>query len=137
MAAKQRSLPNESTPSPKPSRSFFNRSANFLAVNKRKASTGTIMCKQQARSVGVGEGETADLNLSLWKLSRGSGMLSAVHRPRFRRLFLISLLALSGSARAAAPPPGQIDNTFVPAPGTNDAINVVIPQPDGKVVAAG
>ena len=64
-------------------------------------------------------------------------MLSAVHRPRFRRLFLISLLALSGSARAAAPPPGQIDNTFVPAPGTNDAINVVIPQPDGKVVAAG
>src|SRR5438552_14878935 len=64
-------------------------------------------------------------------------MLSPVHRPTFRRFFLISLLALSGSARAAAPPPGQIDNTFVPAPGTNDAVNVVIPQPDGKVVAAG
>src|SRR5207247_9157841 len=35
------------------------------------------------------------------------------------------------------PPPGQLGTTFVPAPGTNDAVNVVIPQPDGKVVAAG
>src|SRR5205085_12377062 len=36
-----------------------------------------------------------------------------------------------------APPPGQVDTTFVLAPGTNDAVNVVIPQPDGKVIAAG
>src|SRR5207247_10709338 len=59
---------------------------------------------------------------------------------------LVFVLALSGSInalRAAAPTPtptptpGQLDTTFVPAPGTNDAVNVVIPQPDGKVVAAG
>ncbi len=75
-------------------------------------------------------------------------MLPLVHRSAFRRVFLVFVLVLSGAAsavRAAAPtptptptpPPGQLDTTFVPAPGTNDAVNVVIPQPDGKVVAAG
>jgi uncharacterized delta-60 repeat protein len=75
-------------------------------------------------------------------------MLSLVHRSPFRPVFLVFLLVLSGSisaVRAAAPTPtptptptpGQLDTTFVPAPGTNDAVNVVIPQPDGKVIAAG
>src|ERR1700720_2488595 len=80
----------------------------------------------------------------LWKLSRANAMLFPVHRSPSRRVFLVFVLALSGSInalRAAAPTPtptpGQIDTTFVPAPGTNDAVNVVIPQPDGKVIAAG
>src|SRR6266446_10582049 len=75
-------------------------------------------------------------------------MLSLVDRSPFRRVFLVFVLVLSGAVsavRAAAPtptptpppPPGQLDTTFVPAPGTNDAVNVVIPQPDGKVIAAG
>src|SRR6266436_9239393 len=75
-------------------------------------------------------------------------MLPLVHRSAFRRVFLVFVLVLSGAVsavRAAAPtptptptpPPGQLDTTFVPAPGTNDAVNVVIPQPDGKVIAAG
>ena len=71
-------------------------------------------------------------------------MLSLVHRSPFRRVFLLFVLVLSGAVsalRAAAPTPtptpGQLDTTFVPAPGTNDAVNVVIPQPDGKVIAAG
>ena len=71
-------------------------------------------------------------------------MLPLVHRSPFRRVFLLFVLVLSGAVsalRAAAPTPtptpGQLDTTFVPAPGTNDAVNVVIPQPDGKVIAAG
>ena len=75
-------------------------------------------------------------------------MLSLVHRSPFRRVFLVFVVLLSGSVsavRASAPTPtptptptpGQLDTTFVPAPGTNDAVNVVIPQPDGKVIAAG
>jgi uncharacterized delta-60 repeat protein len=75
-------------------------------------------------------------------------MLFPVHRSPFRHVLLLFVLLLSGSVsavRAAAPTPtptptptpGQLDTTFVPAPGTNDAVNVVIPQPDGKVIAAG
>src|SRR3989440_6052544 len=67
-------------------------------------------------------------------------MLFPVHRSPFRRVLLVFALLLSGSisaVRAAAPTPGQLDTTFVPAPGTKDAVNVVIPQPDGKVIAAG
>jgi len=67
-------------------------------------------------------------------------MLFSVHRLPFHRVFVIFALALSGSIsllRAAAPTPGQLDTTFVPAPGTNGTVNVVIPQPDGKVIAAG
>jgi uncharacterized delta-60 repeat protein len=78
--------------------------------------------------------------IQLWKLLAANVMLSTVHRSPFRRVFLVFVLALSGSVsavRAAAPTPGQLDTTFVPAPGTNDAVNVVIPQPDGKVIAAG
>src|SRR5438445_13273794 len=67
-------------------------------------------------------------------------MLFPVHRSPFRHVLLVFALLLSGSitaVRAAAPTPGQLDTTFVPAPGTNDIVNVVIPQPDGKVIAAG
>src|SRR2546423_1539536 len=67
-------------------------------------------------------------------------MLLSVPRSTFGRVFLVFLLALTGSisaAHAAAPTPGQLDPTFVPAPGTNDTVNAVIPQPDGKVIAAG
>src|SRR5881275_1728840 len=84
--------------------------------------------------------------IQLWKLSGVNAMLSLVHRSPFRRVFFVFVFLLSGSisaVRAAAPTPtptptpGQLDTTFVPAPGTNDAVNVVIPQPDGKVIAAG
>ncbi len=70
-------------------------------------------------------------------------MLFPVYHSPFRRIFLVFVLVLSGSAsalRAAptpTPTPGQLDTTFAPVPGTNDAVNVVIPQPDGKVIAAG
>ena len=73
-------------------------------------------------------------------------MLLVVHRSPLRRVFLVFVLVFSGAAVCAAaptptptptPPPGQLDTTFVPAPGTNDAVNVVLPQPDGKVIAAG
>ncbi|PYK55411.1 MAG: hypothetical protein DME47_03845 [Verrucomicrobia bacterium] len=84
--------------------------------------------------------------IQLWKLSGANAMLPLVHRSPFRRVFLVFVFLLSGSisaVRASAPTPtptptpGQLDPTFVPAPGTNDAVNVVIPQPDGKVIAAG
>src|ERR1700719_2838871 len=84
--------------------------------------------------------------IQLWKLSEANAMLPLVHRLPFRRVFLVSVLVLSAAVStvgAAAPTPtptptpGQLDTTFVPAPGTNDAVNVVIPQPDGKVIAAG
>ena len=70
-------------------------------------------------------------------------MLFPVYHSPFRRFFLVFVLVLSGSAsalRAAptpTPTPGQLDTTFAPVPATNDAVNVVIPQPDGKVIAAG
>ena len=63
-----------------------------------------------------------------------------MHRTPFPRLFLLFFLGLGGSVIAAptpTPTPGRIDASFVPAPGTNDAVNVVIPQPDGKVIVAG
>src|SRR6266850_3875014 len=86
--------------------------------------------------------------IQLWKLSGVNAMLPLVHRSPFRRVFFVFVLVLSGAVStvgAAAPTPtptptptpGQLDTTFVPAPGTNDAVNVVIPQPDGKVIAAG
>src|ERR1051326_30768 len=65
---------------------------------------------------------------------------TSVHRSRLFRLWLFFFLGLSYSATAAptpTPTPGRTDTSFVPAPGTNDAINVVIPQPDGKVIVAG
>src|SRR5207248_7320073 len=80
------------------------------------------------------------INDSLWKLSWANAMLFPVHRLPFRRALLLFVLLLSGfvsAVHAAAPTPGQLDTTFVPAPGTNDTVNVVIPQPDGKVIAAG
>jgi len=67
-------------------------------------------------------------------------MLQSVHRTPFPRLFLLFFLGLGSSVIAAptpTPTPGRIDASFVPAPGTNDAVNVVIPQPDGKVIVAG
>src|SRR5437868_4709509 len=81
--------------------------------------------------------------IQLWKLLRANAMLFPVYHSPFRRIFLVFVLVLSGSAsalRAAptpTPTPGQLDTTFAPVPGTNDAVNVVIPQPDGKVIAAG
>ena len=67
-------------------------------------------------------------------------MLQQVHRTPLSRLFLLFFLGLGSSVIAAptpTPTPGRIDASFVPAPGTSDAVNVVIPQPDGKVIAAG
>ncbi len=67
-------------------------------------------------------------------------MLQSVHRTPFPRLFLLFFLGLGGAVIAAptpTPTPGRIDASFVPAPGTNDAVNAVIPQPDGKVIVAG
>jgi uncharacterized delta-60 repeat protein len=61
---------------------------------------------------------------------------------RARQSFLCAaafalLLIAPHTIRAAAPTPGQVDQTFVPAPGTDNMINIVVPQPDGKVIAAG
>ncbi len=73
-------------------------------------------------------------------------MFFTVHLSRYRGAFIVLLLILAGSISAVCaaaptptptPTPGQLDTTFVPAPGTNDTVNVVIPQPDGKVIVAG
>src|SRR6476659_8031497 len=67
-------------------------------------------------------------------------MLQSVHRTPFSRLFLLFFLGLGSSVIAAptpTPTPGRVDASFVPAPGTNDAVNAVIPQPDGKIIVAG
>jgi uncharacterized delta-60 repeat protein len=61
---------------------------------------------------------------------------------RARQSFLCAaafalLLIAPHTIRATVPTPGQVDQTFVPAPGTDNMINVVVPQPDGKVIAAG
>ncbi len=65
-------------------------------------------------------------------------MLSPVLRsPFFRFLLFLSLTGSITAAPTPTPAPGRIDASFVPAPGTNDAVNVVIPQPDGKVIVAG
>src|SRR2546423_2865515 len=75
--------------------------------------------------------------IQLWKLSGADAMLPLVDRSPFRRVFILLLFGAISAVRAATPTPGQLDTTFVAAPGTNDAVNVVIPQPDGKVIAAG
>src|SRR5437868_9442144 len=82
--------------------------------------------------------------IQLWKLSRASAILLLVHRSPFRRFFLVFILILSAAvstvgaaAPTPTPTPGRLDTTFAPAPRTNDAVNVVIPQPDSKVIAAG
>lgn len=61
---------------------------------------------------------------------------------RARRSFLCAvalalLLIAPSSGAVAVPTPGQIDQTFLPDPGTDNTINVVVPQPDGKIIAAG
>ena len=48
----------------------------------------------------------------------------------------VVFLFLGATATYAAPAAGQIDSTFAPL-GTDNTINVVVPQPDGKVIVAG
>jgi uncharacterized delta-60 repeat protein len=62
-----------------------------------------------------------------------------VNRAQYGRLLCLSALALFAVrlAEADVPVPSQLDVGFVPNPGTDDTINVVVPQPDGKVIAAG
>jgi uncharacterized delta-60 repeat protein len=65
-------------------------------------------------------------------------MLALVLRsPFFRFLFFLSLAGPITAAPTPSPTPGRIDATFVPAAGTNDAVDVVLPQPDGKVIVGG
>ena len=65
-------------------------------------------------------------------------MISLVLRsPFFRFLFFVSLAGSITAAPTPSPTPGRIDATFVPTPGTNDAVNIVLLQPDGKVIVAG
>ncbi len=86
--------------------------------------------------------------IQLWKLSEANAMLPLVHRSPFRCVFLVFVLLLRaavGTVGAAVPTPtptptptpGQLTPLSSPLPGTNDAVNAVIPQPDGKVIAAG
>jgi hypothetical protein len=76
--------------------------------------------------------ETAEVNrievlmIQLWKLSGANAMLSTVHRSPFCRVLFVFVLLLSGSISIVSaaptptptPTPGQLDTTFVPAPGT-------------------
>src|SRR5437762_1925613 len=65
-------------------------------------------------------------------------MLALVLRsPFFRFLFFLSLAGPITAAPTPSPTPGRIDATFVPAAGTNDGVDVVLPQPDGKVIVGG
>lgn len=49
----------------------------------------------------------------------------------------LPLGALFFISASPIPPQGQLDTSFSPAPGTDSTVNVVVPQPDGKVIAAG
>ena len=65
--------------------------------------------------------------------------ITVVNRAHYGRLLCLGALALFAVrlAEANVSVPGQLDVGFVPSPGTDDTINVVVPQPDGKVIAAG
>ena len=60
-----------------------------------------------------------------------------------RRFLVFFSFSFSVSAAPLSQPQRRLPRlaasmpSFVPAPGTNDAVNVVIPQPDGKVIVAG
>jgi uncharacterized delta-60 repeat protein len=76
----------------------------------------------------------------LVELGALNATITVVNRPRQSFLCAAAFtlaLTLPHLTGAAAPTPGQVDQTFVPAPGTDNIINVVVPQPDGKVIAAG
>lgn len=65
-----------------------------------------------------------------------------MHRRPLFCLCLTFFLGLGGAIIAAptptpTPSPGRIDPAFAPNFGTNDAVNVVVPQPDGKIIVAG
>ena len=62
-----------------------------------------------------------------------------VNRVQYGRLFCLATFALLAAwpAEAVIPAPGQLDIGFAPNPGTDDTVNVVLPQPDGKVITAG
>jgi uncharacterized delta-60 repeat protein len=65
--------------------------------------------------------------------------ITVMNRAHYGRLLCLGAFALLAlwPAEAATPVPGQLDTGFVPNPGTDDTINVVVPQPDGKVIVAG
>src|SRR5438270_6266072 len=62
-----------------------------------------------------------------------------VNRVQFARLLCLATFAvlLIPPAEAVIPGPGQLDVAFAPNPGTDDSVNAVVPQPDGKVIVAG
>src|SRR6266513_980081 len=71
-------------------------------------------------------------------ITRYAMLFLVLRLPFFRCLFFLSLIGSITAAPTPTPTPGRIDASFVPAPGTNDnTVNVVLPQPDGKVIVAG
>ena len=62
-----------------------------------------------------------------------------VNRVQFARVLCLATFAvlLIPPAEAVIPAPGQLDVAFAPNPGTDDSVNAVVPQPDGKVIVAG
>jgi uncharacterized delta-60 repeat protein len=73
------------------------------------------------------------------ELGAPNATITVVNRAQYARLLCLATFAVLtiGLAKAAIPAPGQLDVAFAPTPGTDNAINIVVAQPDGKVIAAG
>ena len=73
------------------------------------------------------------------ELGAPNATITMVNRVQHGRLLCLATFAILAiwPAEAAITAPGQLDIGFAPTPGTSDTINVAVPQPDGKVIAAG
>ena len=73
------------------------------------------------------------------ELGAPNATITVVKWAHYGRLVCLGALALliARPTDAAMPVPGQLDVGFAPSPGTDDTVNVIVPQPDGKIIAAG
>src|SRR5205085_9905098 len=73
------------------------------------------------------------------KFGAPNATITVVKWAHYGRLVCLGALALliDRPTDAAMPVPGQLDVGFAPSPGTDDTVNVIVPQPDGKIIAAG
>lgn len=63
--------------------------------------------------------------------------ITVVKRRPFTCFGVVAVFLAGSLSSQAAPNAGQLDFTFSPNPGTDDTVNVVLPQADGKIIAAG
>ena len=73
------------------------------------------------------------------ELGAPNATITVVKWAHYGRLVCLGALALliARPTDAAMPVPGQLDVGFAPSPGTDDTVNVIVPQPDGKIIMGG